>query len=421
MTTPEDHPQRRVLNDEVHARPSDVLPRRARIGYIAILGGSGSGPLAELCRHFGHEPPPEDVNHSVADLGPFRVRWERHTEFTRYGFIVDPSGSDPFSGTALEAVPQDWLEQLPGQRLVADHVEIVPDTELALGEEQLSERYFAGNPLVGSRVAGGIGRAYTDFRIHDDGFGRILIAEDGMTPRQRGRTVQRLLEIDTYRMLALLALPMARSLQGPVTTFETRLNEITGAMAEGKPASEPDLLDSLTLLQASIVSNLTDSQFRFAASKAYSQLVNVRIDELREDRIQGLQTFAEFTERRLAPAMRTCEAISNRLDMVSERVARATQLLSTRVDISRENQNQKLLESMDRRASLQLRLQQTVEGLSIAAITYYVVGLVSYAANGAKALDWLPFDKEVVIMTAIPVVALSIAVAVRAVRRSISK
>ena len=130
--------------------------------------------------------------------------------------------------------------------------------------------------------------------------------------------------------------------------------------------------------------------------------------------------FAEFTERRLSPAMRTCEAVSGRLSTVSERVARATQLLSTRVGISRERQNQALLESMDRRAKLQLRLQETVEGLSIAAITYYIVGLVGYAAKGAKQAGVLPASPDVVTAVSIPIVLLVVAMGVRRVRKSIT-
>lgn len=419
MAFPADHPDRRVLNDEVHARPSDTLAARTRISYMALLGGQGIEALERLCGLYGRPPPPGDANHFIADLGEFGVRWERHTEFTRYSFIVPAADEAPFSATAISRVPGEWLRSLSGELLVADHVEVVPTEQAAGGEDRLSNEYFGGNVLIGSSIAGGLGRAYTDFRIHDDGFGRFLVAENGMSPRQRGRTVQRLLEIDTYRMLSLLALPRARALLGPLARFENELNEITTAMTKGGAASEPELLDRLTLLQAAIVSELTGSQFRFAAAKAYSQLVGVRIRELRESRIQGLQTYSEFTERRLAPAMRTCEAVAGRLDTVSERVSRATQLLSTRVDISRENQNQALLESMDRRAKMQLRLQQTVEGLSIAAITYYVVGLVSYALDGVYALDLLPVEKDVVTMASIPLVALAIAYAIRTVRRSL--
>lgn len=417
MLLPTNHPKRIELNDEVHARPSNLLSARSRISYLVMLGELGSEPLQELCRNFDCKPPAEGTNHFVADMQKFTVRWERHTEFTRYNFVIEDEESQPFSGTALARVPQDWLASLPGELLVANHVELRSLSDVQMDEEELSRTYFSGNPLVGASLADGLGLAYTDFRVHKDSFGRILICEQGMTMLQRGRTVQRLLEIDTYRMLALLAFPMARSLIGPVSRFENELNDITTAMSAGAPASEPELLDRLTLLQANIVSELTNSQFRFAAAKAYSQLVGVRIGELRETRIQGLQKFSEFTERRLSPAMRTCEAVANRLDSVSERVSRATQLLSTRVDISRENQNQKLLESMDRRARLQLRLQQTVEGLSIAAISYYVVGLIAYSAAGAKTLNWLPFQKEVLTMASIPIVILAITWAVRRAKR----
>ena len=49
-----------------------------------------------------------------------------------------------------------------------------------------------------------------------------------------------------------------------------------------------------------------------------------------------------------------------------------------------------LLGAMNRRQQLQLRLQATVEGLSVAAITYYIVGLVGYAAKGLKEGGALP-------------------------------
>jgi uncharacterized membrane-anchored protein len=83
-----------------------------------------------------------------------------------------------------------------------------------------------------------------------------------------------------------------------------------------------------------------------------------------------------------------------------------------------ERQNRQLLASMDRRARLQLRLQETVEGLSIAAITYYVVGLVGYAAKALKAAG-TPVDAELASGIAIPIVAVLAALGVRYVRRTI--
>src|SRR5215470_5227365 len=96
----------------------------------------------------------------------------------------------------------------------------------------------------------------------------------------------------------------------------------------------------------------------------------------------------------------------------------ASGLLSTRVEIAREKQNQALLASMDRRAKLQLRLQQTVEGLSVAAITYYVVGLVGYVAKGLKA-SGMPVDPEIAMAAAIPIVVIILMVVLRRVRRKL--
>ena len=224
--------------------------------------------------------------------------------------------------------------------------------------------------------------AFTDYRIHGDGFSRLLVVDRSLAPRQAGRTVQRLVEIDTYRLLALLALPLARESTPLLARWEQELAQITKAMISAAEQDEPVLLDRLTRLEAEIEGRASDVHFRFSAAAAYHELVLQRINDLRETRIAGLQTFREFIERRLAPAMNTCRAVSARQETLSRRVSRATQLLSTRVDISRERQNQALLESMNRRAKLQLRLQQTVEGLSVAAITYYVVSLVGYLAKG---------------------------------------
>ncbi len=409
-----------ALNNEVHARPPEALNARMRISYVVLFGELDMKPLRELCGKYGVEPPGEAANHFSADLGPFRLKWERHTEFTRYWFLVPATGTNAlFERTAIEAVPPGWLKTLKGEVLVANHIELLPAPRGKLDEEKLSRQHFGGNALVGSAVAGGLGRAFTDFRIHADGFGRMLLHDGGMTPRQRGRTVQRLLEIDTYRVLALLTLPVARELMPQLGKFEAELGEITTTMRTASEADEPKLLDRLTLLHADVVRHHTASQFRFAAAKAYSDLVALRISELREERIEGLQLFAEFTDRRLAPAMRTCEAAAKRLDTVSERVSRATQMLSTRVDISREKQNQALLESMDRRARLQLRLQETVEGLSIAAITYYIVGLIGYLAKGLKEAGLLPVSDLVVTAASIPVVIAVVALGVRRVRKSI--
>jgi len=422
MPLPSDHPLRIELNDEAHARPPEALAAPLRITFLALFSDATQREqewehVCALARRYGHTPPAR-ASHYSADLGPFRMKWERHTEFTRYKFIVAGSG-DPFDPPALQAVPADWLAALPGRIMVATHAALLSAGAGEPDHETLAGRYFGGEALVGAGIASSAGIAFTDFRVRD-GFSRLLVLDRGMTPRQAGRSMQRLLEIDTYRMMALLALPVAQSLTPWLNDAERELARITESLVDSNEASEPELLDRLTRLEAEIESRESAQHYRFTAAAAYYEIVQRRIDELREERIRGLQTFREFTERRLAPAMNTCRSVSVRLESLSQRVARATQLLNTRVDLTRERQNQQLLETMNRRAEAQLRLQQTVEGLSAAAITYYVVGLVGYAAKGLASAG-VPLHVEVVMALSIPVVAAVAVLGVRHVRKVVTR
>ncbi len=422
---PSDHPHRRQLNDEVHARPPEELVAPTRLSFLALSVDaaqreSNFALICDMACESGAPVPEAGSNHYSENMGSFRLKWEQHTEFMRFKFIVDGEEGTPFAEPALQKVPPDWLGSLQGQVLVATHVIFLRGEEGPTDYERISKEMFDGNPLVGSGVGGGSGRAFTDFRIRPDGFGRLYLEDHGLTKRQAGRTVQRLLEIDTYRMLALLTFPLAKQLTPDLSEGEQRLAEITTALASGEDIDEPKLLDQLTKLQAEITSRRADNDYHFSASAAYYAIVQNRISELREERIPGLQTFNEFVDRRLAPAMNTCETIAKRQALLSDKVGQATGLLSTRVDIARQTQNQKLLESMDKRAKLQLRLQQTVEGLSVAAISYYLVSLVGYGAKGLEPYG-LPLGADVVMALSIPFVALSVWTVVRRARRAMTK
>ncbi len=413
MMLPANHPLRQKLNDEVHARPPEELRAPCSISYLALYTDEAARQesgvkVRELAERFNAPLPVEGSNHYSADLGPFRVKWERHTEFTRYEFIIEKEEASPFSDPPVRAAPQDWIASLPGSLLVATNVIVTRANPALPNIDAVSARYFEGESLVGSVVASGAARAFTDFRIHQDGFSRILIQDLTLTPRQAGRLAQRLVEIDSYRMMALLALPFALELAPSLNAWESELVEITSTMMRSGDKEEPQLLDRLTKLEAEIESRRALSAYRFSAAAAYYDIVQRRIAELREERIQGLQLFQEFTERRLEPAMSTCAAITARQEALSTRVSRATNMLSTKVDVTLEQQNQAVLASMDRRAKLQLRLQETVEGLSVAAITYYIVGLVGYAAKAAHAGGY-EVNPEIVMGVSIPVVAGAIA------------
>lgn len=424
ITLPANHPQRIQLNDEVHARPPEPLVAPVRVSYLALFSDTaaregGFSAVRALAERHGVAPPRAGSNHYSADLGPFRLKWERHTEFVRYTFIVAGAGAHPFDDPAIDAVPADWLAGLPGQLMVAAHVALLapgPDTAEPLA---VARQLFPGDLLVGSVVSSQAAAAFTDFRVQPDGFSRMLLQDRSMTPVQAGRVVQRLLEIDTYRVMALLALPVAQALAPEIARCEREVAGITAAMVTARDQDEPVLLDRLTRLAAEIDSRQADNLYRFSAAFAYDGLVQRRIQELRETRVSGLQTLQEFTERRLAPAMNTCRSVAARQEELSRRVARATQLLATRVGVTREQQNQSVLAAMNRRVRLQLRLQSTVEGLSIAAVTYYIVGLVGYAAKAFKAAGG-HVDPDLVMGISIPIIAGLMALGLRKVRRAVA-
>jgi len=422
---PPNHALRSELNDEVHARPSDTLRAPLRVSYLALLSESGARQeewehVRRLVRRFGRQIPESVSNHFSMDLGEFSLRWERHAEFTRYTFTVSGPFADPFAAAALTAVPEDWLSGIKGQIIVASNGAILDASAVSQNFDEVAARWFDNNVLVGSRVGDNAAIAATDFRVRTDGFSRFLLMDQHMTPRQAGRIVQRILEVDTYRMMALLALPVAQVLAPLITGYERELSEVTAVLQSASEEDEARLLDRLSRLEAQIESGGAENHYRFGAAAAYYELVQRRIAELREVRIPGLQTFGEFTERRLAPAMNTCRAVAGRQESLSQRVARANELLATRVDLTRERQNQALLESMNRRAKAQLKLQQTVEGLSIAAITYYVVGLIGYIAKGIKAFGW-NVNYELAMALSIPVVAGLAAFGIRHVRQIVTR
>ncbi len=422
---PENHSERFKLHNEVHARSPIILKLPIRSTFFALTLSSEEKKterihLSKLCERYGVTPPKDDASHFSATLDSFQIRWEQHAEFSSYNFYIQNISGEPFSVLALERVPSDWLKQLPGKTLVAVHASIIEESYPTVSSAESISAYFAGNPIVGAEVTGGAARAFTDFKIHADGFSRFLILDYHLKSRQAGRLLQRLFEIEVYRVMALLAFPIAKQLTPELNKEDKQLLTITSAMA--RPGSnDEELLDELTTLAAEVENNISSHHYRFAATQAYYKLVEQRISDLREVRIQGIQTIGEFMKRRLEPAVNTCTSTSKRFTLLSKRINNASQLLRTRVDITIERQNQALLTSMDLRAKTQLRLQETVEGLSIVAITSYIVGLISTMTKAANSTDWVNLNPALITGFSIPVVLIVVALGVRRIHKRIHK
>ncbi len=418
----QEHALRQKLHNEIHARPYERIVTPTLMTHMAFLADL---PLqatshAHLCALLAdhHLPrPAEGTGFYAADVGPVRLRWERHGEFVSYTFIRQGLAPEPrawFAHPACGGISREWLDTIPGELICANHVALLPEEAQEGQWSPLDlDAVLDADALVASDVADGQARVHTDLRIHADGYARFVVQSQILSPRRRGRLAQRLLEIETYRLLALLALPEARRITPLLGGYELELATLMDAIRNSD--GDRQTLARLSDL-ASIVEGLyAQHHARFTASAAYYDLVNRRIADLHERQFLGLQTIGQFMDRRLAPAMQTCAQATRRLQGLSERISRCSNLLRTRVEIQVQQQNGELLASMNRRQYLQLRLQQTVEGLSIAAITYYASTLVGHMVEAVHR--WLHLDANVVQGAAIPLIALALWIMLRRAHR----
>ena len=413
------HPWRSALYEELHNRPSPIIEGACQITHFTVMFGDAKQAVYEhvvdLCKRFSMPAPAADSSCLYMDFGGFELRWERHLEFANFTFICPKV--EPFSADALAFIPKDWLATIPGNVVVALHMALI---EHEPSDEEL-HKWFEGQRWNGAKVAFERGAAWTAFKLHSDGFGRMVAHGNELTPYQKGRLVQRLIEIETYRLMSLLGLPIARELNPAITQIEEDLAVLNQRIADIR--SEDDerlLLSELSQLAANIEQHRSDTNFRFSATNAYYDIVGDRLHQLHESHIDGVQSLQEFLERRLSPGIKTCQSVRDRLEDLSRRIHRTTSLLRTRVEVSIEAQNQNLLTSMNRRSHLQLRLQQTVEGLSVVAIGYYALSLMGYGFDALKAFG-VPVNKDIATGIAMPIILFSIYFGMHRIRTKLTK
>ncbi|MBV1701702.1 MAG: DUF3422 family protein [Hyphomicrobiales bacterium] len=381
------HPERAFVMREMHSRPFTLIPSPRRILHYAFMPQSEARvndrrAVRALCEARGLPGPPSGAKYHRADFGSFILRWEGHSEFTTYTFEInaDP-GEAPFSPPPQSFANLMAMVPPPGPLLVM--------VDLHLYDAPLDApppAQFNGREVAVSHVENQNATIISDFHEGVAGFVAIAVQNHALNPAQCGALVQRLLEIETYRTLALLGLPEAQALAPKIRQIELELPQIIDEMRVGRSIEgNRSLLDRLTILAAELEHGASSTAFRFGATKAYSQLIRLRLNAMDEQPVAGLTSWRSVFTRRFEPAVRTCAATQTRADDLAARLAHAAQLLRTRVQIDLETQNSELLHKMNDRAKLQLRLQQTVEGLSVAAITYYVSSLAERLFEGLHA------------------------------------
>ena len=417
-----DHPLRRALTEEMHVRRFPPLTPPLRMTQLLMLTGEENvddrrAHAAKLFAKYGALLAPK-ARYYTWQLRDQHLIWEQHTEFSTYSLIRTGEFAEPFGRSTLEDVDPQWLAGMPGRVLRATQVAFVDRGSVEPTAEQLRD-WFNFDELVCCDVFGGEARIWSDFRLGADGFGRLLIRDQGLASgSDAGRLVQRLQELGNYRNMALLGLPLAQSLTPSLSALERRLAALSRQIAE-RAAAEDQLLHELTSLSAELARLMAETRYRMSATRAYSQLVQDRSMTLGVQRVRGFQTLIDFTDRRLTPAVRTCESFSQRAEELSEQANWASSLLRARIDTTLERQNTELLQSMNRRAKLQLRLQQTVEGLSVLAISYYAIGILGYVTKSLNHV-WPGLDPTLPLGIAAPFVVGAVWYGIRRLRTKLS-
>ena len=407
-----EHPARAIALGELHARPALLLPGAATIlrivfAFEASYATRDDALIGELCRDAGVEPPPSGARALQFSMGALAARWERHNEFATYTFI-----------SATEMDPSEWTRLQ--QRLIK-----AQPGPLAASLRLTVRRMPSDAPLTGvggftcaSLVSKGRATLETSFAVDDEGILDLVLTCRGLSDVEAGSIAQWTLEFEQYRMLALIALPIARRVGSVVRDTEIMLAGVTRRLAGQRigDGTEPIYLE-LTDLAGKIEAEIAASTYRFAAARAYGAIVDDRLGRLDERPLDERPTIGSFLSTRLSPALRTYESMHAALQDLARRTARAADLIRTHIDLQLSRQNNDLLQGLNRRTRQQLRLQQTVEGLSVAAVSYYVLGLVSYFARGLKEAGYLPIDPTTLTAALVPVVVLVLALAVRRIRR----
>jgi uncharacterized membrane-anchored protein len=318
----------------------------------------------------------------------FELRIDYYKEFTCYLFIFPQRESADFKHKAMNIISGDWFDGIPGLVLTQTNFIVHSIGDKQVNKQKLLE-FFGNHQIIGSTSAHGVARVWSNFKVDADQSIRILIENIGLGPRRAGRLIQRMIDLENYRMMALLSLPLAQKTLRRLEQLESSLTQlVTRVSSDDSVEEEKALLDDLFHLASEGEQLRAKSLHRFSASRAYQEIMEERLSELDDTSIEGYQTISRFFTRRMKPALRTIESAQQRLENLSRHIQRVTDMLSTRVSVNVEEQNQKMLESVADQSRRQLRLQQTVEGLSIIAVTYYASSLLSYLFKSMEKMGY---------------------------------
>lgn len=403
MTIPiplfEQHADRTDIQAEVHARPPlSIDMEEAEVWHWVIMENPAQPETW---------PPGIDPNkrHQVMPLTDGLLRFERHTEFVSLTFL----GQKRPSPDTLRLIGTCSGRQLAGSRVL-----IRPEFDQSCHDLFTGDRLYGGSSVTeGIQVA-------TDFQVGADAMVNYVVTGFFIDPATRGLTVKWIMEMEMYRMAALLGLPEIRRATTELGALEHAAAEATRDLSEADDDNLGQAITSIADILSRVAVLRESLRYRIAASRAYNGVVEARLESLAEQRFNERRTLKAFVDSRLTPAISTINAFDARLNQLDVAVRQTMSLARTRLDFVNQEQSAKLLMSMETRARQQVHLAQAVEGLSVAAITYYAVGLIGYILKGIPGDSLIGIYDPVIVAVSIPTIAILVWRATRAARKKIN-
>ena len=404
------HPLRHALHNELHARPSLYFSEPAYVFHLAIMGSEVQRQA--LLDSLYTEPVGDDLPQGIIRLDGHWLKWERHAEFFTLTYVVTAITDMPGWSSLPDALA---AKITPYTQLLINSVQIVVRNKHSWGGDHAE---YAFKDPCGSSIGGDDAAVWSDFRLSECGENRFLFINHHLNAYRQGRMIRRLLEIETYRMMASLSLPAAKQLSSQLNDFDSTLADLSERNAATGKSNAKVLLTEIAALSAKVVSLSAKHRHRFSATQAYAQLVFERLAELREGRAGDCQRLGIFIERRFKPTVRYCAVTEQRLDVLAKSVANLGELLQARVQVEMEEQNAEILKNLNARADAQIKIQRAVEGLSIIAITYYVLSLLKLLYSGVHLLgvDLSPRSAVILMAPIATLMLLQILMRIRAVK-----
>ncbi|HEV7233662.1 MAG TPA: DUF3422 domain-containing protein, partial [Sphingorhabdus sp.] len=375
-----EHPLRRWAVDEMRLRRfAPVGPRSEMVQAVRLIDADERAVEDQWL--LGDRPAFDDWSlaprhGSGQTKSGIYFLWERHTEASTLTLIFPTDAPDSVRNPYIA-----WLEKWPGAVVRATKIFVIPDA--AESEAYLEKLGVSKREMVCCDVNAGL-RIWSDFGILDDGYGRLLVAAGDVEDGERGRIIQRVQELGNYRNLALLGFPTVQQYGPQVDILEQKLSEHARRVTIADDNDET-LLNELANISSELELIRSATGFRLSATAAYAEVAADRLASLHVQPVANYQSLTDFTERRLVPASRTCSVFRQRLSHIAERISGVMHTLDVRIDSRIKAQNLGLMQSMERSTQLQLRLQTLVEGLSVLAAAYYLIGLMAYIAKGVAA------------------------------------